>query len=83
MGKRVSLIILAIVLLMAFSAYAAEPVTIRYWGHSNPFFEEGNRQVIEAFEKENPHIKVVYETFPYDTFLQKTLTSFSVEKSRT
>ena len=46
-------------------------------GHNNAL-EQANRDIIAAYEALNPNVKIIYETFPYDTFLQKSLTSFSV-----
>lgn len=50
--------------------------TIRFWGHSNSAFTAANETLIKDFEKQNPGIKVVYETFPYDNFVPKLQTAF-------
>lgn len=67
-----------IVLGMGFQSFAAKPkATVRLWGHSNPAFTAANERLIAQFEKENPDIKIVYETFPYDTFVPKLQTAFA------
>jgi len=51
--------------------------TITYWSHDNAQFVAANKALIAAFEKENPGIRVKYESFPYDTFLQKVQAAVS------
>ena len=69
--------VISLLLAGSIGAYA-EQITLHMWGHSNAFFEQANRDIIAAYEALNPNVKIIYETFPYDTFLQKSLTSFSV-----
>ncbi len=46
-------------------------VTIKYWQYFFESKEKALTELIAKFETENPGIKVVQETFPYDQFNQK------------
>lgn len=54
-----------------------KPITITLWGHQNTAWENANKALIAEFEQQNQGIKVKYETFPYDAFVQKLPTSFA------
>lgn len=55
----------------------AGPVTITLWGHVNSAWIEANKYLIGEFEKANPGIKVKYEVFPYDAYIQKLPVAFA------
>ena len=52
-----------------------EKITLKLWSHQNAAFQKGNDAIIAKFEEQNPNIDVVYETFPYDQFIQTLQTS--------
>jgi multiple sugar transport system substrate-binding protein len=83
MVKKTVLISTALVLVISafFAVYGApagnEPVTIKYWQY---YFETKVNlmdKLIKNFEAKNHNIKVVQQTFPYDSYEQKLLTSFA------
>lgn len=46
-------------------------VTIRYWQYDYASRVNAINELITKFQEENPNIKVVHETFPYDQYQQK------------
>lgn len=73
MKKALSLLIasLLIALAMPMAALAEDVVTIEYWQY---FYESKVNlmdELIAEFEAENPGIKVVHQTFPYDSYQEK------------
>ena len=48
-----------------------------FWAHTENAWLESYQAVIDAFEAENPGIKIRLEDFPYDEFETKTLTSLA------
>jgi len=50
---------------------------VSWWTHNNTAFVAANIALIEAFEKANPDIHIVYQYFPYDVFVQKLQTGYS------
>lgn len=64
------LLAVALVLGVAWSAGAqsGEPVTIRYWQYYYETKVTTIDQLIEQFEAENPGIRVIHETFPYEAY---------------
>ena len=48
-----------------------------FWAHTENAWLESYQSVIDAFEAENPGIKIRLEDFPYDEFETKTLTSLA------
>ena len=48
-----------------------------FWAHTENAWIESYKEVIAAFEAENPGIKIRLEDFPYDEFETKTLTSLA------
>lgn len=76
MKKIYSLLLVALLLssLLA-GASAAEVTTVKFWTHQNMAWNASYERVIEAFEAENPDIKIEYTTFPYDDFEAKIQTS--------
>ena len=57
-------------LLLAGLAFAQD-VTITYWQYDYATRIDAMNQLITQFEAENPGIKVVQETFPYDAYQQQ------------
>ncbi|WP_135257357.1 extracellular solute-binding protein [Thermus caldilimi] len=49
----------------------AQGVTITYWQYEFRSKVEAINELIRRFEAQNPGIKVVHQTFPYDAFQQK------------
>ena len=73
MKKTLSLVIamLMVTLLLPLAGQAEEPVTIEYWQY---FYESKVNlidELIVEFEAVNPDIKVVHQTFPYDSYQEK------------
>lgn len=70
--KKLWLVLLGLLLVMAVAPTAmAEKVTIEYWQY---YFESKVKLVdrlIKEFEAENPDIKVVHTTFPYERFNER------------
>lgn len=55
---------------------SSEQVTLKYWSHvDEDAWIASEDKMIASFEKENPNIKIVRESFPYDEFEQKVQTS--------
>jgi multiple sugar transport system substrate-binding protein len=50
---------------------AGSDVTITYWQYTFPAKVTEVKSLIQKFEAENPHIKVVAQDFPYDQYTQK------------
>ncbi len=53
----------------------AQEVTITYWQYDFGARVEAMSQLIAQFEAENPDIKVLQETFPYDAYQQQVAAS--------
>lgn len=73
MKKTISLLVVLLIAasLLPLLAYAEEPVTIEYWQY---FYESKVNfidELIGEFEAANPDIKVVHQTFPYDSYQEK------------
>lgn len=51
--------------------------TVTYWCHNNNDFVAANQELIDAFEMENPDVKVEMEAFPYDVLLQKMQAAYA------
>ena len=52
-------------------------IELVFWAHTENAWIESYKNVIAAFEAENPGIKIRLEDFPYDEFEAKTLTSLA------
>ena len=50
-------------------------MTITYWQYEYASKVEAINTLIKQFEAQNPGIKVIHETFPYDAYNQKVATS--------
>ncbi|HEX2865314.1 MAG TPA: extracellular solute-binding protein [Deinococcales bacterium] len=80
MKKVLALVGMTLALAAATSVRAADPVTITFWHTYNSDSNENKTlttQVIPAFEKANPGIKVNAQVIPYPDFRQKLLTSIA------
>ncbi|BAS26172.1 extracellular solute-binding protein [Limnochorda pilosa] len=66
-----ALMLVALALLPA----AAQQVTITYWQYEYATKVEAINTLIDQFEAENPNIRVVHETFPYDAYNQRVAAS--------
>jgi len=85
--KKLLTVLLALVMLLALvgcgskSSDAAksdgDTVELVWWAHHEEQWVNTYKKVIEGFEAENPGIKIKLETFPYDEFESKVLTSLS------
>jgi multiple sugar transport system substrate-binding protein len=53
------------------SSKSDSDVTITYWQYTFPAKVTEIKSLIQKFEAENPHIKVVAQDFPYDQYNQK------------
>jgi multiple sugar transport system substrate-binding protein len=76
--KRKSLIVFLLVSFVAL--YGLSKVTITYWQY---FYETRVNAIdllIKEFEKENPDIDVVQETFPYEAFQQRVAAAIPAGK---
>lgn len=76
MIRLVRLTVLILILGLASLGVAnAQNVTITYWQYEYASKVEAINTLIKKFEAENPGIKVIHETFPYDAYNQKVATS--------
>jgi multiple sugar transport system substrate-binding protein len=55
-------------------------VTITYWQYTFPSKVTEMKKLIQAFEKQNPDIKVVEQDFPYDQYNQKVTAAMHAGK---
>lgn len=60
-------VLLSLAVVLGFGVAAAQ-TTITYWQYDYGTRVDAMNQLIEMFEAENPDIKVVQETFPYDGY---------------
>ncbi len=61
---------------------AKEPVTLQFWTIAlQPTFNDYFHELISRYEKENPHVTIDWQDFPFDTVSQKLLTSIASGKS--
>jgi multiple sugar transport system substrate-binding protein len=58
-------------LFLSISLGLAQTVTITYWQYDFKSKVEAINELIRRFEAQNPGIKVVHQTFPYDAYQQK------------
>lgn len=61
--------------LLAAGSASAGQVTITYWQYEYASKVDAINRLIRQFEAENPTIKVVHETFPYDAYNQRVAAS--------
>jgi len=52
-----------------------ESVQIRVWTHQNDAFNQGLKDLADAYTAENPNVKINFETFDYDTYIQTLQTA--------
>jgi multiple sugar transport system substrate-binding protein len=55
----------------------AQPITLKMWMHLHPPRLAVDKQIIAAFEKANPDVKVDYQVFPPSDYATKLLTAFA------
>ncbi|MGZ7445863.1 ABC transporter substrate-binding protein [Paenibacillus sp. TH7-28] len=61
---------------------AKEPVTLQFWTIAlQPTFNDYFNELIARYEKENPHVSIDWQDYPFDTVSQKLLTSIASNKS--
>lgn len=66
---------ISVMILMTLSFALAQPITITYWQYEFRSKVEAIDELIRRFQEQNPGIRVVHQTFPYDAFQQKVATS--------
>lgn len=54
-----------------------DPAEIVYWSHENPPRNELDGRLIAEFMAQNPQIKVIYETFPFEDYETKVVTALA------
>jgi len=57
-------------------------VTIRYWQYDYASRVNAMNELIKKFEAENPDIKVIHETFPYEQYQQKVAAAMQDKKNQ-
>ena len=67
----------ALALLASVAFVSAQDVTIKYWQYEYASKVDAIDELIQKFEAENPGIKVVQETFPYDAYNQKVASAIT------
>jgi multiple sugar transport system substrate-binding protein len=55
----------------------AQPITLKMWMHLHPPRLAVDKEIIAAFEKANPDVKVDYQVFPPSDYATKLLTAFA------
>jgi multiple sugar transport system substrate-binding protein len=50
-------------------------IVLKVWAHQAPAFNEADKLMIAAFQKENANVEIKYETFPWDVYIQTLQTS--------
>jgi len=73
----ISVLVVVIASILVLSNVVKAEVTIRLWGMPGKAFEKADNLMADKFMKENPDIKVVYEVFPWEEFLQKVQLGFA------
>lgn len=48
-----------------------EQVTLKFWWPGTDLVEKATKELVEAFEAENPHINIEYEAIPWGEYFQK------------
>jgi multiple sugar transport system substrate-binding protein len=54
---------------------SSEGVTLRVWTHQNISFNSGYEALAAEYMRLNPNVKIVFETFDYDTYIQTLQTA--------
>jgi len=81
--KKLIALLLSLLMLAAFASGCDgggggggdEKITLHYWTHLEEPWNLNDDKMIAAFEAENPNIKIERESYPYDEFESKTMTS--------
>jgi len=68
--KKLFLIIISLIVSVSFAQ-----TTLRVWTHQNNSFNAGLEQIAEDYKKEHPDVKIVFESFDYDTYIQTLQTA--------
>jgi multiple sugar transport system substrate-binding protein len=50
-------------------------VTIRVWTHQNDAFNDGLKDLADAYMADHPDVSITFETFDYDTYIQTLQTA--------
>lgn len=77
MKKALALLVLVLLLILPSPGIFAAQVTIRYGNWPTYKEEEVEREIIAAFMKANPNIKVVFEPTPFTDYTSKMITQLS------
>ncbi len=56
---------------------AGDKITLKFWAAQNQSFNEADQKVIDKFMAQNPNIEIIFETFPYDQFIQTLQTAMT------
>lgn len=78
--KVISMLAVLVALTLGISALASAEVTIRAWTLPGKLGEQINDPMTAEFMKKNPDIKVVWESFPWEEFIQKIQLGFATAK---
>jgi multiple sugar transport system substrate-binding protein len=54
---------------------AGQAADIRVWTHQNDAFNNGLQALADAYMAEHPEVKITFETFDYDTYIQTLQTA--------
>ena len=76
--KKVLFLLVLVSVLLVTGLFAK--TTITYWQYFYQTKKDTINELIKEFEKENPDIKVVHETFPYADFGTKVASSIPIGK---
>lgn len=76
--RRVAaMLILAALLVVNSTSFAATKVKLTYWTHSHPPMVDLTKELIAEFERQNPGVEVEYTVIPNNQFFTKMLTAMS------
>ncbi len=56
-------------------AASGDPVTVTVWTHQNRSFNQGLKDLFDAYTAENPNVTFALETFDYETYVQTLQTA--------
>ena len=80
--KKMMFVVLVLVLVLSACAggttkpaASEESVTIRLWTHQNDSFNAAYTALADSYMAANPDVKIVLETFDYDSYIQSLQTS--------
>lgn len=61
--------------------YITEQITLTFWTHQQPGWDEAYQKLVDDFTKQNPDIRIVIESYSWDTFESKIMTSLSAKSN--